>query len=667
VSLGAESIIEPISTPDLWLDDAAWCFDRTEVGEKYGSIVDPGTLSGMGRPKALQLRAFSIVGIASAMHRLNDGHIVTLTATANGLTRAQRRRIGLGFTKKGLAELVWKIEGSYDRFDRTLNRLAYAMEPELADDATPEEAVAWLDAVDEAGDWWLRQFALASIPDGGLTTGALATDDTWIGSYGILHVPNKDKMLGEDGELNLTGQRFVRRYRRALRSGRRKRGPKCQGRPTDEPMPVIDLEDEHLGLVLLGPDGKKIYVPSDPQARASVHTTTNKQTKEEFVGYKFFSAVQARELLSVRNPHHARLGPKPPPYMPVGALRPAGRHSGRSVTPPILATKEALAERNKSLPDDKRNRTIEEVIPDSGFSRNSVPEFFHFPLGAADIAITHRPVTDQNTPRRIAPQRLDIGSADPSDIDPRYFPWIIGGVLFSPLLPAEYLELTPPAWTAPREEKKAYEEKCNERAMWRMPYIGTTASGMLQYMCPVHWGWWAINNPEFEWTFTEHRKNQPKRQGAIWLPEGMDKCCQQATMTFDPADLYLVQRAVPFTTAGRKAYSRRVVVEGKYSRMKTQWMRINSDYFNVRNQTKITILLGFAVAAYNLRIKRREEHKARQSEYAQEQALERAAADHSQKRWRPKKSRIQHLIETITAEREAERLRKASRRTAPGP
>jgi hypothetical protein len=83
------------------------------------------------------------------------------------------------------------------------------------------------------------------------------------------------------------------------------------------------------------------------------------------------------------------------------------------------------------------------------------------------------------------------------------------------------------------------------------------------------------------------------------VDEGCEQCCD-GIMTAMPAELPLWQR-IPFgTTAWRLSMGRRQVVESVNAALKGAFADLSRGFFRVFGQTKMSILLGFTVAGYNL-------------------------------------------------------------------
>ena len=81
------------------------------------------------------------------------------------------------------------------------------------------------------------------------------------------------------------------------------------------------------------------------------------------------------------------------------------------------------------------------------------------------------------------------------------------------------------------------------------------------------------------------------------LPEGA-KCCD-GIISVSAADLPFRQKLTPGTTARRKSYRRRNVVEGVNAMMKGGFVNIQQKFFRVFRLTKLTFLL-FTVAGCNI-------------------------------------------------------------------
>ena len=82
------------------------------------------------------------------------------------------------------------------------------------------------------------------------------------------------------------------------------------------------------------------------------------------------------------------------------------------------------------------------------------------------------------------------------------------------------------------------------------------------------------------------------------LPEEVTHCCS-GILSAPPAELPITQK-IPFgTTAWRISMYRRQVVESANSALKGAFADLSRGFFRVFGQTKISVLLGFTIAAYN--------------------------------------------------------------------
>ncbi|MFN8232262.1 MAG: hypothetical protein U0V56_01845 [Actinomycetota bacterium] len=77
------------------------------------------------------------------------------------------------------------------------------------------------------------------------------------------------------------------------------------------------------------------------------------------------------------------------------------------------------------------------------------------------------------------------------------------------------------------------------------------------------------------------------------------KCCE-GTISVNAADLPFRQKLVPGTTAWRKSYRRRNTVEGVNGMLKGGFVNIQEKFFRVFGLTKLTFLLTFTIAGYNV-------------------------------------------------------------------
>jgi len=85
----------------------------------------------------------------------------------------------------------------------------------------------------------------------------------------------------------------------------------------------------------------------------------------------------------------------------------------------------------------------------------------------------------------------------------------------------------------------------------------------------------------------------------VEVPVEVTHCCE-GTLSAPPAELPLTQR-IPFgTTAWRISMYRRQAVESVNAALKGGLAQVSRGFFRVFGLVKISVLLGFTVAAYNL-------------------------------------------------------------------
>src|SRR5579871_2677295 len=170
---------------------------------------------------------------------------------------------------------------------------------------------------------------------------------------------------------------------------------------------------------------------------------------------------------------------------------------------------------------------------------------------------------------------------------------LLDGQLYSSLLPDELRALPVPPRGSSEAEKLTYEEKYNLRARWRMVrHAGPDADGATRWRCPFCAG--MLRARAFPKTM-----RRPKTVPLVPVDEGCDRCCS-GILTAMPAELPWWQR-IPFgTTAWRLSMGRRQVVESANAALKGTFADLARGFFRVFGQTKMTVLLGFTIAGYNL-------------------------------------------------------------------
>jgi hypothetical protein len=327
-----------------------------------------------------------------------------------------------------------------------------------------------------------------------------------------------------------------------------------------------------------GPDGRNIYT-ADNDARAGHRSATNSRPAGPYIGYELHLAVQARDVKWTNYIDKTSMSDEVPGVVTCFSLNPAGTHRGRAIVDDLVAAKHAGA-------------PIEDVVWDPGYSL-CTPDTTHHKLAQAGIHQTFQVVTHQRGIRPFSGDAL-----------------LLDGQLYSPLLPEELRDLPVPPRGASEAEKLLYEAKFNQRARWRMVrHAGPDADGATRWRCPFCAG------------MLRSRRFPKTMRGAMTVPlvpvgDGCDKCCD-GILTAMPVELSWWQR-IPFgTTAWRLSMGRRQVVESANAALKGTFADLNRGFFRVFGQTKMTILLGFTIAGYNLdrirsyRAKKRAEAEAK--------------------------------------------------------
>jgi hypothetical protein len=218
---------------------------------------------------------------------------------------------------------------------------------------------------------------------------------------------------------------------------------------------------------------------------------------------------------------------------------------------------------------------IRDVVWDPGYSLCQ-PGTTTYPLARAGIEQTLELVTHQRGIRPFAGEAL-----------------LLDGQLYSPLLPSELRDLRAPPRFATGAYRRAYEDKFNRRARWRMVrHSAPDGDGVTRWRCPFCAG--LLRSRSFPRTMRRSRTAP-----LVDVGENVASCCR-GTLSAPPAELPLTQK-IPFgTTAWRISMYRRQVVESVNAALKGSFADLSRGFFRVFGRTKITVLLGFTVAAFNL-------------------------------------------------------------------
>ncbi len=328
----------------------------------------------------------------------------------------------------------------------------------------------------------------------------------------------------------------------------------------------------------VGTDGRNQYTV-DPDARAGHRSATNSRPAGPYVGYELHLAVQARDVKWTNYLDKVSMSDEVPGVVTCLALMPAGTHRGRAIVNDLVAAKEAGA-------------PIDDVVWDPGYSLCSAGSTHH-KLAQAGIHQTFQPVTHQRGIRPFSGEAL-----------------LVDGQLYSSLLPNELRDLPMPPRGAPEPVKLEHEAKFNLRARWRMVrHAGPDADGATRWRCPFCAG--LLRARKFGKTM-----RRPKTVPLVPVDEGCEHCCG-GILTAMPAELPWTQR-IPFgTTAWRLSMGRRQVVESVNAALKGAFADLARGFMRVMGQTKMTVMLGFTIAGYNLdrirsyRAKKRAEAEAK--------------------------------------------------------
>jgi len=323
----------------------------------------------------------------------------------------------------------------------------------------------------------------------------------------------------------------------------------------------------------IGPDGRKRYTV-DPDARAGHRSATNSRSAGPYVGYELHLTVQARDVRWTNHVDRTTLEPEVPGVITTCNLVPAGTHRGKAIV-------DALATQNGS------GSPLRDVVWDPGYSLCQ-PASTIFPLNRAGIGQTFQPVTHQRGSRPFSGEAL-----------------LIDGQLFSAHLPEDLRELPAPPRGASEAVKLRYEAKFNQRARWRLVrHAGPDADGVTRWRCPFCAG--LLRSRQVPATMRRAR-----RAPLVELPEGVVSCCS-GILSAAPVELALSQRIPYGTTAWRVSMGRRQVVESANSALKGAFVDLGRGFFRVFGRVKMTVLLGFTVAGFNL--DRIRSYRAKQAE-----------------------------------------------------
>jgi hypothetical protein len=314
-------------------------------------------------------------------------------------------------------------------------------------------------------------------------------------------------------------------------------------------------------VLAVGSDGRKQYT-ADPDARAGHRSATNSRSAGPYVGYELHLGVQARDVRWTNGVDKVSVSNEVPGVVTCLSLVPAGTHRGKALVDDLIAAKAS-------------GEPINDVVWDPGYSLCK-PGTVHHKLAQAGIHQTFQPVTHQRGPRPFSGDAL-----------------LIDGQLFSSLLPEHLRELPSPPRGASEGEKLTYEAKFNLRARWRMMrHSGPDADGVTRWRCPFCAGF--LRARQFPRTM-----RRPKTVPLMPVDEGCERCCG-GTITAQAAELPWWQQITFGTTAWRISMGRRQVVESVNAALKGAFTDLGRGFLRVMGVTKMTVMLGFTIASFNL-------------------------------------------------------------------
>ena len=295
-------------------------------------VLTPLIETGVGRPRALTLKAFLVAAQVNALHRHHQGHLVEIARVLNAFTPEQLAALGV---------TDWEASEAYDRTERLFLALSRVLE---------ERPVVGGIQVDAS--WFANRITVAAVPAKFRTSSSLAVDGTDLETWGALH--------GDATTVEFDGEAAETQLMEA---------------------PVPKKKAVRKAKVLgIGPDGRKRYTV-DPDARAGHRSATNSRPAGPYVGFELHLVVQARDVKWTDHIQRTTLGPEVAGVITAFSLVPAGTHRGKAVVDDLIEAKAA-------------GESIDDVVWDPGYSLCK-PGTVHHKLAQARIHQTFQPVTHQ--------------------------------------------------------------------------------------------------------------------------------------------------------------------------------------------------------------------------------------------------------------------------------
>lgn len=315
-----------------------------------------------------------------------------------------------------------------------------------------------------------------------------------------------------------------------------------------------------------GPDGRKIYT-HDHTARAGHRTATNCRPSGKFIGYELHVATQVRSTVSTNFVDEVTFGEVPPGFILGATIRPAATHRGNS-------TVGLLQDIRMVFP------ATSEVLADPGYTLLK-PDTFLLPARLAGYDVIFEPTLHQRGTK----------------------PSTSGGVMieggyFSRHLPPNLRQLPSgePLVRAPRgakpEELAKADLPFNQRAAYRYSrHSRPDARGNMRIRCPFCAG--RLRSRAFPRTM-----RLAHTIPLVHIETDASRCCA-GIVTVSAQESALWQPIPAFTTAWRRSYGRRSVVEGTFGGLKDQWVQLGQGFHRVLDMGKLNTVTAFTLAGYN--------------------------------------------------------------------
>lgn len=326
------------------------------------------------------------------------------------------------------------------------------------------------------------------------------------------------------------------------------------------PPPQPGRRKRKARVLAIGPDGRNVYT-KDGTARAGHRSATASRPSGPYVGRETHLLVQARDAQHVGGKKRVRIGPRVPGLVRGIDVVPAGTHRGRTATSLVIDA-------------NRRGANITDVIVDGGYSLSRA-EHFHHPLHADGVHLTFRPASHQWPQKPYSDHAI-----------------LIGGQLFSSTVAEDLLRLALPTMDATAEEKRVITEAFDRRASYAYQlHAGPDADGYTRWRDPLSSG--ALRSRDMPETM---RKNP--LTPLVSLAHGRPP----KTITVAAGDLPLRQHFIAGTSAHNSSMGRRGVVENGNSRLQGTFVDIDRGYVRLFGNTKILMVMGFAIAGLNTQI-----------------------------------------------------------------